>query len=102
MFQALTIRAATSNVLRQATAVNRKMPTMDANRSLSALYPGGITSHGYERRSLFRCVSVHSQIGLTNAATGLSSTLWRSAQKGLSLHKQPYIEEPALLPGRYR
>jgi len=42
------------------------------------------------------------RFGLTNAATGLNSTLWRSAQKGLSLHKQPYIEELALLPGRYR
>jgi len=37
------------------------------------------------------------RFGLTSAAT-----LWRSAQKGLSLHKQPYIEELALLPGRYR
>ena len=38
MFQALTIRAATLNVLRQATAVNRKMPTKDAPHGCQSIF----------------------------------------------------------------
>ena len=62
MFQALTIRAATSNVLRQATAVNRKMLIVRYQSIFIRFASWGITSHKYGRRSLFRCVSAHGQI----------------------------------------